>query len=568
MNEVTRRAPQSRALVCHNGANNMLIKLNEEQSPRALVLFAVWLSLSAFSCSTTSSGGDASSSGDAGTTSDAAGTTMPNDLTDAGGADAGDVSLNEVGADGGAPQGPPPSILPVSYTRTDEGTPLSVAELQAATDEIIAILKDTRYFAFVDERVHGWPETDPNHGYWWGAFWTGITVTKSNTGTVTYKHPNTGSDNAGIHTAPYLESSCYAHLLWGEPRTAHLVRRMARGFSSWTLAMERFAGDGSPRLLSRTFYPPSMTSTEGGRSLFVDTSANRPGLESAASGYVHHPTNPYFGDIYVKVKRSKDDIGHMLRAIAQSQACTPRFDANAKADMAQLQALYEEWTADVDSRGFQIATRDTSGNVYVPNLDLAKYNLTGNLECVGALALRLFHGNSAGNLDCGNGLGGLESTLWTQLSDDVRQIMRTHHAAATRLALEKSPATLGLALLQGLGDRVSLDYGYSTASSPPANYDVQDVAGFMAYAARLACRSSRPKCDSSTSAFIKRTSVCGIPPTLRPTTFSTRPCQPGTTRTPRPTLGSITSTLGYFLAPAPPPTETQRAARCSIANAS
>jgi hypothetical protein len=53
------------------------------------------------------------------------------------------------------------------------------------------------------------------------------------------------------------------------------------------------------------------------------------------------------------------------------------------------------------------------------------------------------------------------------------------------VALEKLPATLGLALLQGLGDRVALDYGFAASATPPANYDVQDVAGFMAYAAAL-----------------------------------------------------------------------------------
>jgi hypothetical protein len=57
----------------------MLTKQNELRSPGALVFFAALISLSAFSCSSTSSGGGTSSSGDAGTTSDAGGTTTPND---------------------------------------------------------------------------------------------------------------------------------------------------------------------------------------------------------------------------------------------------------------------------------------------------------------------------------------------------------------------------------------------------------------------------------------------------------------------------------------------------------
>ncbi|MFO0672638.1 MAG: hypothetical protein U0235_24000 [Polyangiaceae bacterium] len=383
------------------------------------------------------------------------------------------------------PKGPPPSALPVSYQRADEGTPLTAAELATATDELIAILKDTRYFDAVDERIHGFPEDDPAHGYSWGAMWTGITLTKSG-GVVTYKHNEHGSDNAGIHTAPYLESACYAHLLWGEAKTAHLVRRIARGFIAWIRAMQPSAVVQKPRILARTFYPPSYTTQVGGTTLSVDTSASRPGVNSEPADFVHFPTNPFFGDIYVKNRRSKDDMGHMLRAIAQSEVCAPRMDADAQADMAELASLYADWGEDVDGRGFVIPTRDATMAIVEPTLQLAHYQIGAtaltNVECVGALAVRLAHGTAAGNLDCGSGLGGIESGVWSLLQDDARQIMRTHHSAAAVEALQKNPS-LGLTLLQGLGDRVSLDTPIVTGGAPPSSYDVQDVAGFMAYAA-------------------------------------------------------------------------------------
>ena len=41
--------------------------------------------------------------------------------------------------------GAPAIVLPVSYTRPDVGTAVSPAELAAATDELIALLYDTRY---------------------------------------------------------------------------------------------------------------------------------------------------------------------------------------------------------------------------------------------------------------------------------------------------------------------------------------------------------------------------------------------------------------------------------------
>lgn len=426
-------------------------------------------------------------------------TAASSDATDAPGADAGTNETDAVGskddaavapvgdagtadADAGPLDGPPPSILPVTYQRPDVGTPLTQAELQTATDELIALLKDTRYFDFVDERVHGWPKTDPNGGYWWGTFWSGVTVTKSG-GTVTYKHSNDGTDNAGIYTSPYLESACWAHLLWGEAKTAELVRRIARGMIGWILAMQRTSADTTPTLLARAFYPPPVTSNEGGRSLFIDTSASRPGVDGATSVYLHHPNNPTLGDIYVKNKRSKDDIGHMLRAIAQIQACTPRFDAAASADIAQLEALYASWATDVDGRGFVIPTRQPDGTVVEPSDQLAHY--TPGVECVGTAAVRLAHAKDTGNIDCGTGFSGLEVTAWPFLKNDARQIQRSHHAAAVVEAHRQLDTTAGLALLQGLGDRVGKDFDFASAPSPPSGFEPMDAVGFMAYAASV-----------------------------------------------------------------------------------
>ncbi len=387
-------------------------------------------------------------------------------------------------ADAAPASGPPPIALPVSYQRPDTGNPLTPAELTTATDELIAILKDTRFFDFADERIHGWPESDPNGGFFWGTFWTGVSVSKSG-GVVTYKHSNDGSDNAGIHTAPYLEGTCWAHLLYGDAKTAKLVRRTARGLSAWILAMERQAGDTTPRLLSRAFYPPNVSSNDGGRNLVIDYSASRPGIDAEPSDYVHLPNNPTFGDIYVKNKRSKDDIGHMLRAISQVQACSPRLDAAGQADLAQLESLYTAWAKEVDARNFVIPTRDKNGDVYNPTLQLANYMLVANAECASALAIRLFHSGANGNLACGNGISAGEKLAMSFLKNDARQIMRTHHAAAVVAAHRKTNTQLGLELLQGLGERIDLDMGFVESGSPPSGFNPQDVTSFLIYAASV-----------------------------------------------------------------------------------
>ena len=390
--------------------------------------------------------------------------------------DAADAAL-----DAAPVKGPPPSALPVTFQRPDVGVPLTPAELAAATDELIALLKDTRYFDFVDERVHGWPETDPAKGYWYGHFWTSIAVTKAS-GVVTYKHANVGADNVGIHTAPYLEGACYGYLMWGDGKVGHLTQRMARAYTGWIKAMVRTAGDTNPTLLARSFYRPNVTSTEGGRNLHIDYSASYPGIDASPSEYVHVPTNPTFGDIYIKNKRSKDDIGHILRSMAQIASCGPRLDAAGQVDLAEMKTLYESWAKRVNDQAFAIETLDKAGHLWAPPDQLAHYSLIGNAECLGALAIRLKGTAAPGDVACGTGLPATESIAWNFLKNDARQISRTNHAAALAIAYQKSQLTVALELMKGLSQRIDLDMNVVESSSPPAGFDIPDVASELAYA--------------------------------------------------------------------------------------
>lgn len=393
-----------------------------------------------------------------------------------------DASVTDAPADAEPSSGPPNVKLPVTFSRNDVGTPLTASELGAATDELIALLKDLRYFDFVDERVHGWPETDPAHGYWYGHFWTGVSMVKS-AGKVTYKHSTDGADNVGIATAPYLEGACYAYLMWGEPKVGHLVQRMVRAYTAWIKAMVRTTGDQNPTLLARSFYRPNVDSTEGGRSLTIDYSQSFPGVDADPSEYVHVPANPTFGDIYIKNKRSKDDMGHILRSLSQVQACVPRLDAAAQADIAEATALYESWAKRVDTQGFVIETLDKSENLWTPPDQLAHYTMTGNIECLGAAAIRLRGQGALGNVDCKNGLPTLEVTAWSFLKNDARQILRTHHQAAVVAAYQKNQTGPALDLLGGLAGRLDLDMNLATSGSPPSGFSLSDVASEIAASA-------------------------------------------------------------------------------------
>jgi hypothetical protein len=454
-----------------------------ELAPEGSLVRRALLALALAACSS-GGAGPATDQGSGGT---AAGTTtiLTGGLGGTGGTAQGGGASGGNGGTGGdtpdaGPEGPPPSILPVSYTRPDDGAPLTQAELAAATDELIALLEGTRYFEVLDDRVHGWPESDPAQGFWWGSWWSGVTVTKTS-GQVTYRHSNDGADNNGLRTAPLVEGACYAHLLWGAELTAHLVRRMVRGYSAAALSMKRYANDPAIPLLSRTHYPASFTSYDGGHTIAVDTSANLPGIDGT-SEYVHLPTNPTFGDIWIKNKRSKDDMGQVFRSIVQADACTARLSAEGQADMAQLRELYTAWSLQVEADGWGIATLDKSAQVWMPPLTetLAHYTLVGDVECPGVLMLRLLGNGDPGSLDCGNGISVLELLGGSQFNASVKQILRTHHQAAANMAFFTAQNDPGLVLLQGLASRVVLDLEAVNAGTP----DVvpSDIAALLLHA--------------------------------------------------------------------------------------
>ena len=144
--------------------------------------------------------------------------------------------------------------------------PVTPQELAAITDVYLDLLRQTRYFDFVDERVVGWPESDAQQRYWYGHWWTGAGFEKTG-GQVNLVHVDCGADNAGIPSSAVLEGVCLAHLAWPTAKLEHVVRKLVRGFNAWILAMQRYADDPAGVLLARVSYPESITSTDGGRTL-------------------------------------------------------------------------------------------------------------------------------------------------------------------------------------------------------------------------------------------------------------------------------------------------------------
>jgi hypothetical protein len=248
------------------------------------------------------------------------------------------------------------------------------------------------------------------------------------------------------------------------------------------MAMERQEADPDAPLLSRAFYPESVMAVgDDGVDYFVDYALNHPGLDNGATEYVHVPANPHWGDIWIKNKRSKDDIGHMLRAIAQLGACEPSFaDTGSTEDFVDIRTIYAAWARRVEDDGWRIATLDKSAQLWFPDDLLANFI---DAECDAKLALRLLGRGDPGSIDCGNGVGRFDDIIIAS-NDQNGHILRSFHEAAASLALMTGNDALAQALLEGMAFRIvqALD-GLEGLADPVPYVNEAHLATMMAHGA-------------------------------------------------------------------------------------
>ena len=368
-----------------------------------------------------------------------------------------DAALEGTSEDTRVDSNDPETATEPLLVRPEAGEPVSDEEIAEVTRLYLETLAGTRFLDVTAERAHGWPRSDPQGRYWYGSWWSGVRVLKEG-GEVTYRHADDGADNNGMRTAPLLSSACFAHALWGQDED--LVRAFVRGFSSWGMAMERESLPEQEVLLARAAYPEPISSTDDGRTIHIDYSTNRPGAEWTKDDdpptiYVHNPDNPHWGDLWVKNIRSKDDIGHMLQAMAFLPACTAGAiagEGGLAEDVATLEGIYEPWCRRVEDDDWRIATIDEAWELTFPEGDLAFFIQVQDIECKAMLAVRLYGRGGAGPLDCGDGLSMLDEQ-WA-LKNDFHQINRSFHEAAAALAQLRGQPEIARALLSGLAWRL------------------------------------------------------------------------------------------------------------------
>lgn len=342
----------------------------------------------------------------------------------------------------------------LAFQRQSNNTPpISAGELSSATDAYISLLKGTRYFEVLDERIHGWPESNPAKPPF-GIWWIGVQLERRG-GKVVYRHHEIGSDNAAADTGDLLENLCYAQRFLGDGVHTRTLKRTAQGLAALANAMRSKSSPNQGILLSRSFYPEPVESTDQSTPIFFDYSRARPGTDNSATEYVHISDNPHWGDVWVKNKRSKDDMGHVMRGISQtSQTCKDILEGQAKTALIEAKSSHMLWAQRVISDSGAIATLDKSRKVYWPFETLARFVSFGGIECTAYLALHLFSSGGTGDYDCGNGTSGIIDWL-AQINDQNLPLVESYHLAAMAGALEYSRLAGARQLADGLASRLS-----------------------------------------------------------------------------------------------------------------
>jgi len=379
---------------------------------------------------------------------------------EAGSPDAGDPG----GADDAGPWVRPPAGEPV--------TPEALAEV---TDLYVDLLVRLGWFDLLNERIHGYPDGVAPGRPGYGTWWSGVRILKEN-GQVRYLHSEDGADNNGMRTAPMLAGMAFALALRDDPEWVRLTGRILRGFQSWILAMERSSVPDAPVLMTRASYPESVSWTVRGTEVLIDYSLNRPGLDNGACQYVHLPDNPWWGDLWVKNKRSKDDIGHLLLTIALADPLL-RDHPDLRGDWERVMDLYRRWSRQVEDDGWRIGTWDKELHLWYPEDDLAYYMMDINgfdPECTIALATRLMGRGDEGALDCGNGITFLDDVV--SMKPDNGQMLRSYHEAAIAQARLHGREGIVRPLLEGLAQRLDAIFDPPPDGSGPPRPNDEDLA--------------------------------------------------------------------------------------------
>ena len=411
---------------------------------------------------------DSGASGDdaAETTADASDVALDGDLPEAvelvETAETLDAALDavDVEAEGETVVPPRPFELP----RDDQGEPLSDEEVAAFTTAITGFWKEVEYFRWVRLHSHGMDPSNPD-GYPDYALWWQDTQAVKEGDTVAFVHTG-GADNLALRTAKVFNNVASGYLAFGGDDMRWLTMQYMKGFMALAKAMEKGEDDPAPYIVARAIFTHNHAyETVGGRKVRVDYD---PVKQEESFGWnaasIPMDDNPYYGDIWVRNQRSKDDVPHLYRSVPVLR----RLVAEATDEEVQQVAVetleyFVGFAKDIVDHDYQIRTKFSDGVAVVPTKedgfvkDLASFTLYDAVdprsECTAMLSSALIAYGEPLDNECLDGSGGLYEKIATTGHYFNYAIIRYFHAAAIANAIDLGQDEVATALMLGMYER-------------------------------------------------------------------------------------------------------------------
>ncbi len=384
-----------------------------------------------------------------------------------------------------------PSSLAFHIEREPDGEPLSEDEIKETTKIITGFWKDTAYFDWIAQTSHGMAADNqwgyPDYKYWWQN-----TVAVKEGDLVTFKHTG-GADNILLRTVRPLMYSLAGYKETGDARLRRICIDYLRGIRAMYTGM--IWGDEDPvvdTVMARGIFNHNHEYVlEGDRRAAVDYEPVC--FEDLARRHdtLHNPDNPTWGDIWVRTKRSKDDVPFlyrlvplMMRIIEDGKDATDEEFVN---EVEETMGYIQRFTKDIVDHGYMIRTKDAEGNAYIPLYndypdDYASYvnyeKLWPNAECAAKLSSALVAYKETLDNECGDGYGGgyeemtIASHYWSTI------IINYFHISAVASALIEGRNDIAEELVQGLADRAVKTMQDEEGRSNTAEWN-SDLAVFL-----------------------------------------------------------------------------------------
>ena len=387
--------------------------------------------------------------------------------------------------------------LPFELTRQDVGEPVTAAERAEFTKTITGFLKQVGYWDWIWRTSHGMDASNDQGWPDYRVYWQDTNAEKSGD-TVTFHHTG-GADNIMIRTPKIMTQAISGYLMSGDEQMGKIAAQFAKGIAAGFMGMEFGDNDPEKFITARAVFNNNHSyELEGGRKVVIDYDPVKVAKEDWNAHTLPNNDNPYWGAIWLRNMRSKDDVPHMMRSVFYlKQLVKKATDPEIKA--AGELALYylSGFARDIVDQGYYIRTKGSDGVAHIPYdydtgntedyKDLASFNSWDKIEpggeCTAKLTFGLVgYGDDKGN-DCGGGDGGSYEQVATTSHYFNYAIIRYFHVASIVNALIAGENDVAHKLLEGLIARFDKDIQNETNRGKYGSWDSDLATVFFASAA-------------------------------------------------------------------------------------